>query len=84
MCTGRLIEGEDLELESRIPKQLTLKDSRDESDRRTIVDALRFTSGNVSRAAELLGISRPSLHELLTKLHINAQNFRLPPGKKGE
>ena len=39
-------------------------------------DALRQTTGNISKAAELLGISRPSLHALLTKYGIRAQDYK--------
>ena len=37
---------------------------------------LRQTGGNISKAAQVLRISRPSLHELLTKQGIKAREYR--------
>ena len=48
-----------------------------EAERRRIIDVLRQTGGNISKAAQVLRISRPSLHELLTKQGINAREYRV-------
>jgi len=40
------------------------------------VDALVKTRGNISQAAKLLGVSRPTFHGLLDKLAVNARDFR--------
>lgn len=77
MSAGRIIEETDLELAEFKPhKTVSLREAREEADRSTITDALRSTGGNVSKSSELLGISRPSLHELMTKLGIHADDFR--------
>jgi two-component system NtrC family response regulator len=55
---------------------LSLREARQETERQTIREALRHTAGNISKAAAVLGISRPNLHELLSKHQINAQEFR--------
>jgi two-component system NtrC family response regulator len=44
---------------------------RDEAERRAVVDALAAADGNVSRAAKLLGVSRPTVYDLVQKLEIN-------------
>ncbi len=84
MSSGRLIEAEDLELQrARGARNLSLKEARLEADRQTIIEALRITGGNISKAAEVMQISRPNLHELLLKLGINAHDYRLPTSRGG-
>ncbi|MCP8686805.1 PEP-CTERM-box response regulator transcription factor [Marinobacterium sedimentorum] len=46
---------------------LNLKQVRDIEEKRAIVRALGFTDNNISRASELLGITRPTLYALLEK-----------------
>jgi two-component system NtrC family response regulator len=67
MADGKLITAEDLDLSTRTPDQLpiNLKAAREETDRRIIRQALARTESNISSAARLLGISRPTLYDLL-------------------
>ncbi len=77
LSTGKVLDVGDLELEQiQGATLLSLKEARQDSDRRAIQTTLRATGGNVSMAAKLLGISRPTLHDLLTKLQVRAQDFR--------
>ncbi len=79
MSTGRMLDVDDLELDDvESPKQVSLKEARQETDRQTIQEALRLTCGNISMAAKALGISRPSLHTLLEKLEIRASDYKSP------
>jgi len=72
---------EDLELESAggtadpLP---TLQSARDEAERRLLVDALTRNAGNVTRAAQNIDVSRPTLHDLLKKHNVDAARFRRP------
>ncbi len=56
----------------------TLQDARDRADRELVVEALTRNAGNVSRAARELGVSRPTLHDLLRKHGLEASRFRRP------
>ena len=47
---------------------LDLRTLRDELERRTIVAALGRVNGNIVKAAELLGVSRPTLYDLMHRL----------------
>src|SRR4051812_20827936 len=66
------IEAEDVTLGARsdvpaeIPRNLTLKEARDEFEKQYILGRLREFAGNVSRTAETLGVERSNLYR---KLH---------------
>lgn len=70
MSEGLQITAEDLELALTPPHQevpLNLRQVRDSAERQALERALRWFGGNVSQAAEMLGISRPTLYDLMTK-----------------
>ena len=45
----------------------TLKDVRDEAEKSAVLRVLSRVNGNMSRAAELLGVSRPTLYDLINR-----------------
>jgi two-component system NtrC family response regulator len=47
---------------------LDLRQAREAVERKTILAALGRVDGNVVRAAELLGVSRPTLYDLMNRL----------------
>ena len=64
-----LLTAKDLELDGLTIPSLpaNLRQVRDQAERQAIQRALSMDDGNVSRAAELLGISRPTLYDLMNK-----------------
>ena len=73
---GAFITASDLGLPGRAAGDLSLRDARESVERRLVVDALARTAGNISHAARAIGVTRPTLHSLLTKYRIQAQTFR--------
>jgi two-component system NtrC family response regulator len=73
MAEGYKITPRDLELDALLGRQeaKTLKDAREEVEREIVQEALHRNNGNVTRAAEELGVSRPTLYELMDKLGIS-------------
>ena len=67
MADGKLVTAEDLDLEAGNEAALpvNLKSARELADRRAIRQALARTENNISGAAKLLGISRPTLYDLM-------------------
>jgi len=67
MCDGKRITPVDLDLEEpdQVPEVLNLAQAREEAERREIPRALSRVEGNITRAAKLLGVSRPTLYDLL-------------------
>jgi len=66
MCEGTIVSALDLEL--AVPEttlSLNLGEARRRAEKSTVQLALAQTNGNVSRAADLLGVSRPTLYDLI-------------------
>jgi two-component system NtrC family response regulator len=61
------IKSTDLELPDDNPVTLNLRDIRDKAEHQTLIKAMEASNGKITRAAELLGISRPTLYDLLEK-----------------
>jgi len=72
MADGQQITAEDLGLsvEGREAEPLNLRQVRDEAERKAVVKALTRMDGNILKAAELLGVSRPTLYDLMSRHEI--------------
>ena len=74
MAEGKYIGVEDLGLpvadEPAGAEFLNLRSARQRAETEAIRQALAVSAGNLSRAAELLGITRPTLYDLLEKNEI--------------
>jgi two-component system, NtrC family, response regulator len=72
MAEGKRVTARDLELTDALsssPAQ-TLKEARESVERDMVQDALRRHNGRITSAAVELGVSRPTLYELMDKLGI--------------
>ena len=70
MAEGRQVTAEDLGLkpaEEGTGLMLNLKEVRNLAESQAIRQAISVAEGNISRAAELLGITRPTLYSLMEK-----------------
>lgn len=72
MAQGPRLTPEDLELSaSAVPYEgRTLKEAREAMEKELIQKTLAKNKGNITRTAVELGVSRPTLHELLTRYEI--------------
>ncbi|MBK7552753.1 MAG: PEP-CTERM-box response regulator transcription factor [Syntrophaceae bacterium] len=72
MAEGRKVKPVDLELEEPAGRfeGMTLRSARETLEREMILKVLARQKDNITRAAEELGISRPTLYELMEKLGI--------------
>jgi two-component system NtrC family response regulator len=71
MADGAQIARDDIGLSQSIEDTnefIDLRRVRDEAERQAVVTALSRANGNVVRAAEILGISRPTLYDLMHRL----------------
>jgi two-component system NtrC family response regulator len=73
MADGKRLTAEDLELGRLTPVALgaNLKEAREAIERDLVQRALQKHNGKIARAAVDLGISRPTLYELMEKLGIH-------------
>jgi len=72
-CINQVIEPEDLSLSASSAVGLSLKDARDLFEREFIINVLRQAQFNISEAAKIAGISRPTLYDLLKKHSIKLE-----------
>ncbi|AZI37422.1 putative two-component response regulator [Caenibius tardaugens NBRC 16725] len=75
MADGKLVNAVDLDLsggdeDNALP--LNLKSAREQADRKVIRHALARSEGNISNTAKMLGISRPTLYDLLKQYDLHA------------
>jgi two-component system NtrC family response regulator len=78
MADGKSVSAEDLDMPGNSSAAeeaelaLNLRAARETTDRRAIRQALSRTDNNISGAAKLLGISRPTLYDLIKQYQLSA------------
>ena len=65
IADGNTIAAADLGLSDAASESLNLREVRDTAERNAVVRALGRVNGNLTRAAEMLGVSRPTLYDLM-------------------
>jgi two-component system NtrC family response regulator len=68
MAEGKTVLADDLDLpldDEEDDDILNIKAAREQIDRKVIRRALARSEGNISTAAKILGVSRPTLYDLL-------------------
>jgi len=76
MADGKLVSAADLDLPGGASDGdgllINLRAAREIADRKAIRQAMSRTDNNISGAAKLLGISRPTLYDLLKQYQLSA------------
>jgi two-component system, NtrC family, response regulator len=73
MAEGRQLSVEDLELPTQVDRSaVSLQDVRDQAELCALRQALAKADGNMTQAAQLLGITRPTLYRLLEKFDLKS------------
>jgi two-component system NtrC family response regulator len=75
MAEGKLLTSADLDFQPSTEPAADgydLREARERAERAVIQRALLKEQGNISKAARLLGVSRPTLYELMRQLNIKA------------
>lgn len=72
MADSNTISSMDLGLRAQVERDdygdLDLRKVRDAAEKRAVISALSRSNGNVVRAAEMLGVSRPTLYDLMHRM----------------
>ena len=77
MADGKMVTAADLGLQAgqRRGESLNLREVRQRAESKAIRVALTKSYGNISKTAELLGITRPTLYDLLNKYGLTAEGY---------
>jgi two-component system, NtrC family, response regulator len=75
MAEGRRVTAKDLDLNQSVlgPNVVTLKEARESVERQMVQQALKKHGGKIAPAAVELGLSRPTIYELMDKLGISRE-----------
>jgi two-component system NtrC family response regulator len=80
MAEGAFVSAKDLDLHDPgdDPEYFNLRVARQRAEVQAVRQSLAVTKGNLSRAAEMLGVTRPTLYDLLEKYGIDSSQFAKP------
>ncbi len=72
ICDNQTIEPDNLQLSAESMKNLSFQEAKDFFEKEFISNALRRAQSNISETAKNLGISRPTLYDLMKKHGLSA------------
>jgi two-component system NtrC family response regulator len=77
MADGKLVTAPDLGIAAGEGEQesLNLREVRQQAESKAIRVALTRCYGNISKTADLLGVTRPTLYDLLNKYGLSAEGY---------
>jgi two-component system NtrC family response regulator len=77
MADGKMVTAQDMGLQGDFEEadSLNLREVRQVAESKAIRVALTKSYGNISKAAEMLGITRPTLYDLLNKYGLSADSY---------
>lgn len=76
MADGKMVTASDLGLQGdEKGESLNLREVRQRAESKAIRVALTKSYGNISKASELLGITRPTLYDLMNKYGLSADGY---------
>ena len=86
MADGKMVTAGDLGIAPGEGEEesLNLREVRSRAESKAIRIALTKCYGNISKAAELLGITRPTLYDLLNKYGLSAEGYSKKAAQGGE
>ena len=86
MADGKMVTAGDLGIEpgEGEDESFNLREVRQRAESKAIRVALTKCFGNISKAAELLGITRPTLYDLLNKYGLSAEGYSKKAAQGGE
>jgi two-component system NtrC family response regulator len=72
MAEGKQVTAKDIELDGVVTTEadFSLRHMREQAERQAILRALSHSAGKVSTAADMLGISRPTMYDMIRKLNL--------------
>ncbi len=72
MAEGKQVTAKDLELDETAPNEadFSLRYMREQAERQAVMRALSHACGKVTAAADLLGVSRPTMYDLIRKFNL--------------
>jgi DNA-binding NtrC family response regulator len=86
MAEGVVVTANDLGLKDPgdDPEYLNLRVARQRAETQAVRQALGVARANLSRAAELLGVTRPTLYDLIERHHIDVSTFGRNASAEGD
>jgi two-component system NtrC family response regulator len=70
MCDEKFVSSKDLGIDDPESFSINLREVRQNAEKTAIKQAISMTDGNYSSAAKLLGITRPTLYDLIKKYNL--------------